>query len=208
MLFRSQKIDAAGRTGVTLQKWLIFFAICDTIIAVLGLPYSIVGLTITLCILSLGFFGAYKRNTCLLRAYMVVRIIGAILHLVLALGTGFLIAVFIGLFTYEYDNGYFYEYQDYITEYYPWFVAIGVIVTFVSIFTLIVYLGFVIYTVVLAHRVVHHLKSSKQTLPTQYYPMQQFYPQAIPIPVPYDQLTTPGQIQLGTPIYLQPVNLY
>ena len=38
--------------------------------------------------------------------------------------------------------------------------------------------------------------------------MQQFYPQAIPLPVPYDQLTAPSQIQLGTPIYLQPVNLY
>lgn len=75
---------------------------------------------------------------------MIIRIIGALFHLLAVLGTGIVMVLIIGLFTWEYDNGYFNDYQYEIQAYYPYFVAIGVVISFVVIFSVIVYLGFVV----------------------------------------------------------------
>jgi hypothetical protein len=45
-----------------------------------GLPFSLITGTIALAILSLGFFGAYKRCSCLLKTYAVIRILELVFH--------------------------------------------------------------------------------------------------------------------------------
>merc|ERR1712137_1171008 len=78
--FDEQRVDAIGFTAVSLQKWLIFFAVCDTLVAILGLPMSIIGLVINLLILSAGFFGSLRRSRGLLLTFIIIRIIGVCLH--------------------------------------------------------------------------------------------------------------------------------
>jgi len=90
--FDDQKVDDAGRTGVRLQKIILFFAGLTIFGGIFGLPFSLITVAIGLGILSLGFFGAYYRHPCMLKAYGIIRILELAFHLLLL--TVALIAVF------------------------------------------------------------------------------------------------------------------
>jgi len=78
--FDNQKIDDAGRTGVRLQKIILFFATITTVGGFFGLPLSLITVAISLAILALGFFGAYNRHSCMLKGYAVIRILELVFH--------------------------------------------------------------------------------------------------------------------------------
>ena len=81
--FDNQKIDDAGRTGVVLQKIILFFSALTVLGGIFGLPLSIITVTVALGIFALGFFGAYYRHSCMLKAYAIIRILELIFHFLL-----------------------------------------------------------------------------------------------------------------------------
>jgi len=64
-------------------KIILFFAALTVIGGIFGLPLSIITVAIALGIFSLGFFGAYNRKSCMLKAYAIIRILELVFHFLL-----------------------------------------------------------------------------------------------------------------------------
>jgi len=92
--FTNQKIDDAGRTAVVLEKIILVFATLTVIAMFFGLPLSLLTGSIALGILALGFFGAYKRKTCMLKTYAVIRILELVFHFII-LAIAVIVLVFV-----------------------------------------------------------------------------------------------------------------
>jgi len=81
-----------------LQKIIIVFAVLILISAIFGLPFSLITATIFLGILSLGFFGAYYRRTCMLKAYAIIRTLELVLHFLMVVVAVVITFLIVGVF--------------------------------------------------------------------------------------------------------------
>jgi len=89
------------------KKIVIFFTILTLFAGFFGLPFSIITVVISLGILSLGFFGALRRNTCMLKAYGIIRILELIFHFLMLIVALIIIFLMVGILLtggYEYDT--------------------------------------------------------------------------------------------------------
>jgi hypothetical protein len=90
--FEKQKVDLVGTTSVTLQKILIFLMLLSVFTLFNGGLFSFL-----LCLL--GFVGAYKKHTGLLRAYVTISVALMVIAFVFALVATFSV---VGNTDYEY----------------------------------------------------------------------------------------------------------
>jgi len=73
------------------------------------LPLSLITVAISLGVLALGFFGAYARHPCMLKAYGIIRILELTVHFLLLVAGVVIVFFFVGFllsggFQYTYDN--------------------------------------------------------------------------------------------------------
>jgi hypothetical protein len=74
--FRKQQVDEIGFHAVKLQKLLLILIVVEILLAIFGAG---LGVLLTVLLLGIGFYGAAKRKTCLLRIYSCCTILGFVL---------------------------------------------------------------------------------------------------------------------------------
>merc|ERR1712137_132458 len=186
--FEEQRVDAAGKRAVTLQKFIMFFTTIDIVVSIFGFPSSMLVLAIRLTVAYVGWFGATRRNHGCLMTFAILRIIQLVLDTFGIILSIFFIAALFGFVAYETSTGEISVDPTAATI----SVAVGTFIFPLILAVTIIMLGLQLYVIILAFQTASLVRSA-QNAPDA----EQALAGEIPTAVPMKQLD--GQQYYGVP---------
>merc|ERR1712232_1510801 len=127
-------------------------AICDLIVGIIGLPFSIFYLIVRLSVLACGFYGALYRKRCCILIFLISKFIMFVMEIASVVVGILFIGVIMGFVSFEYFDYYINEQSFTIS------VFVGTVACVFIVIYAIIYIGLNLYTMFLSYKISKVLK--------------------------------------------------